>query len=220
VVVAPALHVVTPEMAENLRRYVEGGGTLLLTARSGVKNLANDVIAKPLPGLLSDLAGVLVEEYDSYAPGMSNPLRFCLPGYEDVQVSAEIWADVLRPTTAEPVAFYTSEFYADRAAVTVNRLGEGRVIYAGTLGGTALFDVLAKWALSEAGVKPLLAVPAGVEVTARWQNSSRLLFVLNHTKEAQKIALDATYRNLLDGSVLWGERDLPAREVWVLEEAV
>jgi beta-galactosidase len=219
VVVAPALHVVTPEMVENLRRYVEGGGTLLLTARSGVKNLANDVIAKPLPGLLSDLAGVLVEEYDSYAPGMSNPLRFCLPGCEDVQVSAEIWADVLRPTTAEPVAFYTEEFYADRAAITVNQYGEGRVIYTGTLGGAALFDVLAKWTLSESGVKPLLPVPDGVEVTARWQNGSRLLFVLNHTKEAQKITLDATYRSLLDGSVLWGERQLPAREVWVLEEA-
>jgi beta-galactosidase len=219
VVVAPALHVVTPEMAGNLKRYVEGGGTLLLTARSGVKNLANDVIAKPLPGLLSEIAGVLVEEYDSYAEGMSNPLRFCQPGFEDVQANAAIWADVLRPTTAEPLAVYTQDYYAGRAAVTVNQYGAGRVIYVGTLGEAALFDALAGWTLSQAAVQPLLKAPAGVEVTARYQNGTRLLFVLNHTKETQWITLDATYRNLLDGSVLWSERELPAREVWVLEEA-
>jgi beta-galactosidase GanA len=57
-----------------------------------------------------------------------------------------------------------------------------------------------------------------VEVTARWQNGARLLFVLNHTKEAQRITLDTAYRNLLDGTALSGERELPAREVWVLEE--
>jgi len=206
-------------MADHLKRYVEGGGTLLLTARSGVKNLANDVIDQPLPGLLSEMAGVLVEEYDSYAPGMSNPLRFCQPGFENVQVNAAIWADVLRPTTAEPLAVYTQDYYAGRAAVTVNQYGGGRVIYAGTLGEAALFDALAGWTLKEAGVQPLLKVPAGVEVTARYQNGSRLLFVLNHTSETQMIALDATYRNLLDGSVLWSERELPARDVWVLEEA-
>jgi beta-galactosidase len=219
VVVAPALHVLTEAMAENLKRYVEGGGILLLTARSGVKNLANDVIAKPLPGLLSEIAGVLVEEYDSFAEGMRNPLEFCQPGFEDVQVGATIWADVLRPTTADPLARYTQDYYAGRAAITVNRFGEGRVVYVGTLGEAALFDELARWTLMEAGVKPLLAVPDGVEVTARWQDGTRMLFVLNHTKTTQLVALDRTYRNLLDGAVLWGERELPAHEVWVLEEA-
>ncbi|HSV84937.1 MAG TPA: beta-galactosidase [Levilinea sp.] len=219
VVVAPALHVVTPAVAENLRRYVESGGTLLLTARSGVKNQANDVIDKPLPGLLSEIAGVEVEEYDSFAEGMSNPLRFCLPGFEDVQVKAAIWADVLRPTTAETLAVYTRDYYAGRAAITVNTYGAGRVIYVGVLGEAALFDVIGGWALKQAGVHLLLKTPPGVEVTARYQGDSRLLFVLNHTAETQTITLDAGYRNLLDGAVLRGERELPAREVWVLEKA-
>jgi beta-galactosidase len=219
VVVAPALHVVTPEMAENLRRFVEGGGMLLLTARSGVKNLANDVIAQPLPGLLAELAGVEVEEYDSFAEGMQNPLEFCLPGFDGVQACATIWADVLQPTSAAPVALYTQDYYAGKAAITLNRFGDGKVIYAGTLGEAALFDVLADWMLKEAGVQPLLQTPAGVEVTARWQNGSRLLFVLNHSHQTQAITLDKQYRNLLNGVVFNGQAELPAKEVWVLEEA-
>jgi beta-galactosidase len=218
VVVAPALHVVTPEMAENLRRFVEGGGMLLLTARSGVKNLANDVIAQPLPGLLTELAGVEVEEYDSFAEGMQNPLEFCLPGFDGVQACATIWADVLQPTSAAPVALYTQDYYAGKAAITLNRFGAGKVIYAGTLGEPALFDALADWMLKEADVQPLLAAPAGVEVTARWQNGSRLLFVLNHSRETQKVTLDGAYHSLLDGGELSGQCDLPAREVWVLEK--
>jgi beta-galactosidase len=218
VVVAPALHVVTPAMAENLKNYVQGGGTLLLTARSGVKNLANDVIDKPLPGLLSEIAGVEVEEYDSFAEEMRNPLKFCVPGFEDTQVSAAIWADVLKPTTAEPVAVYTQDYYAGRAAITMNQYGAGRVIYAGTLGETAVFDALASWILAGSGVQPLLDAPEGVEVTARWQNGARLLFVLNHTKENQQLHLDRAYRNLLDGVVLSGSTVMPPKEVWVLEE--
>ncbi|MEN4042851.1 MAG: beta-galactosidase [Anaerolineaceae bacterium] len=219
VVVAPALHVVTPALADHLKRYVESGGTLLLTARSGVKNQANDVIDQPLPGLLSEIAGVQVEEYDSYAEGMTNPLRFCQPGFEGLQVSAAIWADVLKPATAEPLAIYTQDYYAGRAAVTVNRFGAGRVIYVGTLGEAALFDGLAGWILRQAGLQPALNTPPGVEVTARYQNGARLLFVLNHTSQAQTIHLDAVYRNLLDGAVLRNACELPARQVWVLERA-
>jgi len=75
-VVAPALHVVTAEIADNLARFVAGGGTLVLTARSGVKDDSNAVVDAPLPGLLAGLAGVHVVEYDSLPPGASRALEF------------------------------------------------------------------------------------------------------------------------------------------------
>ncbi|MFN8565047.1 MAG: beta-galactosidase [Anaerolineae bacterium] len=75
-VVAPALHIVTEAIAANLRRYTAAGGVLLVTARSGVKDEANRVVDQPLPGLLSELCGVEVDEYDSLPPGKSNQICF------------------------------------------------------------------------------------------------------------------------------------------------
>ena len=63
-VIAPALYVVSQQEAKNLEEYVGAGGVLLLTARSGVKDSNNNVVSQPLPGLLSDICGVEVEEYD------------------------------------------------------------------------------------------------------------------------------------------------------------
>ena len=62
-VIAPALHLVTDDSAENLKRYVRAGGTLILTQRTGVKDESNMVVNQRLPGLLAELCGMEVEEY-------------------------------------------------------------------------------------------------------------------------------------------------------------
>lgn len=115
------------------------------------------------------------------------------------------------------VAHYCEEHYAGKPAITLNSYGKGKVVYIGVLGPAALFDALAPWLLALAGFQPVLRVPAGVEVTERWQGDRCLLFVLNHTGQEQEITLDRAYRNLLDGDrVVGGQVKLPAREVMIL----
>jgi beta-galactosidase len=232
IVFAPALHVVTPAMAENLRRYVCGGGTLLLTCRSGVKDASNAVVNLPLPGLLADLCGVEVEEYASLPAGSSQPLVFILPGLAQNghRPLARVWCDVLdvsshqnpdggRAAKPQVVACYTAAPYAGRPAITLNRAGEGRVIYVGTVGDDNLCQILVDWLTKEANLQPLLATPAGVEVTARWYGErERLLFILNHRSEAIPLHLEGTYRDLVHKRVLSGLIELPAREVLILGE--
>ena len=71
-----------------------------------------------------------------------------------------------------------------------------------------------------AGVDTLLDVPQGVEVTERWQGDRRLLFVLNHSAQAQEINLNADYSDLLSGEAsLRGAVQIGAREVLILDEA-
>ncbi|MCU0495385.1 MAG: beta-galactosidase, partial [Chloroflexaceae bacterium] len=74
-VIAPMLHVPTPEMVANLRCYVEGGGRLLLGPRAGFKTPGNRVTDQPLPGLLADLAGVRVAEWAALPPDESRCVR-------------------------------------------------------------------------------------------------------------------------------------------------
>src|SRR5260370_3344915 len=68
VLVAPCLFVLREEVSTRLHVWVEAGGTLVLTFRSGVKDEYNRVIDQPLPGALRDLAGVHVIDYTALLP--------------------------------------------------------------------------------------------------------------------------------------------------------
>jgi beta-galactosidase len=219
-VVAPALHVVSAAIAENLKRFVEAGGMLVVTPRSGVKDEANAVVNQRLPGLLAELCGVEVEEYDSLAPGMSNEIEFSLPELAaHSPVPAGIWCDVLQPNGAEVVAAYTQEYYAGRPAITMNRLGKGKAVFVGTLGDATLYEALAGWLLELSGVQPILSVPEGVEVAERWQGDQRLLFVLNHGDEEQEVELGGSLCNLLNGESIGEFVAIAPKDVLVLVEA-
>lgn len=218
--VAPALYVLPPALADNLRRYVEEGGVLLLTARSGVKDEANAVVETPLPGLLSDLCGVVVEEYDSLPPGVSQPLAFDPPDLRgDPPARALHWCDILALTSARTLARYTEDYYAGRPAITINRFGKGQVIYMGAFGDETLSQRMMDWLLDLAKVRPLVASPPGVEISERWQDGRRLLFVLNHTGREQEVRLGVDFTNLLDGSSIPDPANIPPRGVWVLQQS-
>jgi beta-galactosidase len=216
-VIAPAFHVVTETDAENLKRFTEAGGALLITPRSGVKDTSNAVVNQPLPGLLAGLCGVEVEDYDSLMPDMKNEVVWSAPGREIPNTPTSIWSDVVRPTKAQVVARFCQDYYAGKPAVTLNRYEKGLVVYAGVLGGPEFWEVLTGWLLDLSGVQPVMKSPKGVEVTERWQGDKRLLFLLNHTDKEQVVELDQAYTNVLDGAQIHaGKLCLPPREVLVL----
>ncbi|MDH4187840.1 MAG: beta-galactosidase, partial [Nitrospira sp.] len=199
-VVVPALHVVSEAVAENLKRFVEAGGVLVVTQRGGVKDEANTVVNQRLPGLLAELCGVEVEEYDSLSADMQNELEFALPKLaSNSPVPVSTWCDVLKLDGADVVARYTQDYYAGKPAITLNRFAQGQVVYVGALGDARLYETLSGWLLDLVGVQAILTVPEGVEVTERWQGDRRLLFVLNHTEREQEIALEGRYADLLNG---------------------
>jgi beta-galactosidase len=199
---------------------VEAGGVLVVTQRSGVKDEANAVVNQRLPGLLAELCGVEVEEYDSLSADMHNELEFALPKLtSNSPIPVSTWCDVLKPNGADVVARYTQDYYAGKPAIALNRFGQGQVVYVGAVGDARLYETLASWLLDLAEVPPILIVPDGVEVMERWQGDQRLLFVLNHTEQEQKVALDKRYTDLLrDSGSLKGAVTVPPRDVLVLQE--
>jgi beta-galactosidase len=220
-IVAPALHLVSEAIVENLRRFVQTGGMLIVTPRSGVKDGANAVVNMGLPGLLANLCGVEVEEYDSLPTDGRNELEFTLPELASAPTTfASVWCDILEPKGATVVARYTQDYYAGRPAITLNQIGQGRAVYVGTVGDAPLYRALVGWSLGMVGVESLLPVPQGIEVAERWQTDQRLLFVLNHTGRMQHVTLDRRYFNLLGGSpFLEGTIALAPKDVLVLTEA-
>jgi len=214
IVFAPVVYVLSKVQAEKIRQYVSGGGVFVTNFRLGVKTESSQIVKKPLPGYLADVMGVTLEDYvPVYA---QNPhLRLGeIPGGADVECG--IWADILKPESAEVLATYSSGQYSGKAAITANTFGKGKAVYIGAdLHPADLSRVLGKFAAS-AGVKPPLEVPIGVEVTVRKSGSRRWMFVLNHNGAAQTVNLPETYKDALSGESHSGATEIPAYGVLVL----
>jgi beta-galactosidase len=217
-VIAPALYVLPEQAADSLRSFVQNGGMLITTARSGVKDEANAVVNRYLPGLLSEVCGVEVDEYDVQPADATIPLALALPGRETQTSQSRLWFDVLRTTTAECVATYQGEYFSGSPAITLNRFGKGQAIYVGTLGDDTLHGAVLDWALETLNIRPGLAAPSGVEVTERWQGNQRLVFVLNHADEVRGIPITRPCRDLLSGAVINENVSMPPYGVLVLQE--
>lgn len=218
-VIAPALHVVSNTVAEDLKRFVEAGGVLVFTARCGVKDAANAVVDQLLPGLLSEMCGTVVEEYVSLPTGMENELEIDQGIPIEETITAKLWCDVLKDNQARVIARYTRDYYAGKPAITLNDFGEGKVVYIGTFGDEATFTSIAPWLMSLAGVDAVLSTSPAVEVGVRIKDDQRFLFILNHGPNDEIVKVDRHYRDLLANSKsLTGDIHVAPSDVKILIE--
>ncbi len=224
VVFAPRLYMVNDEMVEQLSRFVRGGGTLLLTYRSGVKEWDSSVVMQPLPGRLRELAGVEIEEYEPLLkidPELSDgaiPLEGVAGPFAGRASSGTIWADILEPKRAQVLAKYGKKFYAGKAAVTLNRIGEGQVVYVGTHLARDLADALAAWLIEQRRIATPFAVPDQVDITYREKAGKKFIFVMNFSDAAESLRLPRPYRDILQDRELAGNVAVPARDLLILSE--
>jgi beta-galactosidase len=211
--------VVSEQTAANLRRYAAAWGVLMITARSGVKDEANRVVDGSLPGLLAELCGSEVEEYDSLPPGKSNAIRFAGPEPAvETEAKVEVWCEILHPLQADILGVYTQDFYAGRPAMTHHSVGRGTVVYIGTFGKQDLLRPVVSWLLKLADIEPLISSSApGLEIVERRQGERSLLFVLNHSDQEQWVRLEGMYQDLITGSQMIGTVPVGSRDLLILE---
>jgi beta-galactosidase len=221
VVIAPILHLVTPTYADNLKRYVNNGGVLWIGARSGVKDESSRIVNMPLPGLLADLCGVEVEEYDAIGRQNSAHIRFTdsVTTIAEREIEGHTWCDILTPAAKTKVlARYSSDYYAGKPAFTRSHYGKGMVFYMGVVPGRQACKALMAWLVKEVGIQPLLDLPEGVEATLRTKGAEPFLFVLNHTSTEQRVALPKVMFDLVNDVPCNRELCLPGYGVAILVE--
>jgi beta-galactosidase len=209
---APALYLVTEAGAESLRRFVAGGGVLVVSFGSGLVDAAGQVRLGGYPGALRDLLGIRVEEFFPLDDGATVPLSG-LAG-----ASGTTWTELMEVTGAEVLASYAAGPLAGRPAVTRNDVGQGSAWYLSTQLDEAAHDQLIGGALAAAGLTPEVpGLPAGVEAVRRQRGSGQSwLFLLNHTTEPVVVPAHGT--ELLSGTHAVGSVELPPGAVAVLRE--
>jgi beta-galactosidase len=212
-VFAPRLFCIDRQIAENLCAFVENGGTLCLTAPSGVVDECNVSFDTPRPGPLAAAAGIRVSDL--------SPLHEPLPLHSDAipeleGAEASILSDEVQPVTAEVLATYAAGWREDLPAITSHRFGKGRVIYAGTsLRGKSL-SALVTHLCAQSGISSLCEAPAGLHVYQRVGPDERLWFALNFTEEELSFSPPGTWLDALSGETCAGEIRVAPLDVRIL----
>lgn len=189
-VVAPNLYVVDEALAAMLRAYVEGGGTLVLAPRAGVKDRCNVVPELPFPTLLADLAGVEVVDFTSLLD--DDPVRI-----SGVEGEFRGWFEQIEPKGARVLALYAEGDFAETPAVTVHSVGAGRVVYVAGVADPATLRNLYESLAPDAGLVTA-ELPDGVECV-QLRGETPLLMFLNHADDERVVSLDGGKRDLFTG---------------------
>lgn len=222
-VIAPSLHLADEVLAVKLKAFAERGGLLMLGVRSGFKTPTNLVSSEPLPGALREMVGAKVTSWQSLPPNVSVPVALMWRGWQ--RVNATRWVETLETESAGTIATYVgaspgSPSLDGQTAISVNQIGNGRVMYCGWLPNQAQADALVGMLLPEAQVEPIGMLPPGVIAGRRIRDGETFLFLMNFTDEEKRVWVNGLgWRDVNTAMDVSGEVTVGVRGVCVLRQA-
>ena len=199
--IMPHASIMTGERAELLESYVRQGGTLVIGCRSGFKDEYGRCVMAPQPGLLQKLTATDVREYTLATPAEEQPFA----DWNGRRMPMPVFSDIVTPLEgAKVLARFASSYYAGEAALTENRIGEGRVLHlGGAFSREATQMILEHLGLLEpfAG---LISAPQEAELIMREKDGEKYLFVLNYREYPANITLHTPAVSLFSGETAQG----------------
>ena len=216
VVFAPLTMLITPAQIANLSRYVEQGGTLVTSFRLGAYDWNAVVPVETLPGdALARLFGIRIHEYECLMTDIDEePVPVIR--WEGQEYATCVWADMLEPAGAEVLGSYVNSWFSGYSAITRNRFGEGQAIYVGAALDEAFYATFVPAILAGVGIAPPLEIPHGVQVRVRHVNGNPIHFLMNCTRNPQRLTLPHAMHDVLRGGTIGPALELAPRDVIVL----
>lgn len=201
-VIVPMLYAAPDALLARLDQYVQQGGHLLVTYRSGFANENVQVRATAQPGGLSKACGVRYQEFTA-------PVNVSLQGnpyqVSDNDNKVNTWMELLTPTTAKVLARYEHPAWGQYAAITQNQYGKGQATYVGCHTSDAVTDKLVVTAVRQAGLwgpDQELSFPL-ITRGGRNQAGKRLHYYFNYAAQPATVAYPhGAGRELLSGAAV------------------
>lgn len=198
-VILPAAIVMEEGLKARLKAYAAGGGTVLATFLTAVKNKDNVGLADSLPCGLTDLFGMAVSEVEPVFPSSAAAVRLRLAS-GTADGANRHWTEALELCGAEPIGEYLDGFRQGQAMASRNRFGKGAAIYLGAGLDDGLMAQFLADAATAAGVQPLLVEhEAGVEMIRRVWRGRDVCFAFNFLTRPSAIRLPNPGRDELSG---------------------
>lgn len=201
VVVAPAYQLVDKELVAKWKKYVDNGGQLILTCRTGLKDRNSHFFEAPWADAIAGLIGAKITMFDELNAETKANVAFNGEKYVWNK-----WGDILEPYfETETWATYADQFYAGKASVVHRRVGKGSVTYVGTdTDNGKLEKEILKKAFDAAGISTN-EQPEGVMVN--WRDG--FWVAINYSSVKVSINIPATAK------IIFGSKELDVAGVSV-----
>ena len=126
----PPLYVASDALLKKISDFVNNGGHVIMSVKSGFTDENSVVRHIKAPGPLRDASGFYYQEFSTInsVSLLDDPFKV---GKE--MNMAKSWIEFIIPETAKPLAFYDDPFFKKYPAVTENKFGKGTLIYEGCL---------------------------------------------------------------------------------------
>ncbi|MGF1632747.1 MAG: beta-galactosidase [Phycisphaerae bacterium] len=193
VLVVPGLQMVDSDTIDILKTFVERGGHLVLTCRTGWQDRDGHFFTGPRAEPILDLIGGRIEAYDALPDGNVGLVTF---DGTDHRWSA--WAEqITAEAGTEVLARHADQFYKGASAVTTRSHGSGSVTYCGVYDEGTLTRALMRRTAEAAGL-PATEMPPHVRQVRR----GAVTITLNYGMAAVDVPAPA------DATFLVGQRRL------------
>ncbi len=203
-IIVPNYIVMDRVSADTLRKYVEQGGTVIMTGYSGTVNENGQVFQTPRPGLLTDVFGIRVAGfYRTDMPGFfsenSAKCKNASGVRELLSVSGQGRNFYVNVDYYEDIELHTAQSFTEftdkkMCAVSVNNYGKGKAYYIAAETNCEFLQWLIEVLTDELGLKRGLALPEGVQGRRIAENK---YFYVNTSEKQVTVKLPTAGRGVL-----------------------
>ncbi len=141
-IVVPAYEMVDDALVQKWKAYVEEGGNLIISTRTGAKDKNAHLWENNLSGIMNDLIGGKITAFGMMPSGKTGTITM-----NDSEYNWSCWGDLIEVNSnAKVLASYKDQFYAGTACCIKNTIGKGNVWYIGaeSIDGNLETDIIKK----------------------------------------------------------------------------
>ena len=193
-VVMPMLYSVSDGEIENIRNYTANGGVVVGTYMTGYVDKTDLCYLGGFPANdLRKVFGLVNNEIDTLYKNEKNTVVMNNREYTVVD-----YCELVTPITAETMARYSSDFYADRPAVLRNKYGAGKGYYIACRDTGELLNDVYEEIIDSTGISGF-KLPQGVSIHSRVGQNAAFYFVENYNEKSKKVLLKGRFTDVLTG---------------------
>ena len=200
-VVAPMLYLTDAEVINNLKSFVECGGTLLATYMLGTVDENDLCYLGGIPANeLSEVFGICAEEIDTLYPHEKYTASFLGKEYDICD-----YCENLSVKGAEVISEYSSGYNKGYPAITRNKYGRGMAVYQACRDIHSLKSDLISRLIEYCEIEPLVKgeLAHGVTAHSRTDGETKYIFVENYSPDkCATVELKEKMKNMLSGEVI------------------
>ena len=205
VMIAPAYEMIDDKLVEKWKNYVEKGGNLILTCRTGHKNRNGQLFEAEFAAPIYSLIGAKIDFYDLLLPHTPDTILI-----DNQKFAWTSWGEVLVPQNrnVQTLATHSGDFYTGRPAAIVHKLGKGTVTYIGVDSKNGdLEKYLLQKTFNDLNIKTL-NLPQGLHIEYR----NGFGIAVNYADKSYELPLPANTKFLIGGKTI----DVAGVSVWIL----